>query len=133
MIELSFKQISESLEHFKFPDVDVVVGIGMGGIVPACLVAHQLKRDLQTMVINHRDGGNQIAHPQPIVISKPHLGMPTGTRILLVDDVSVTGKTFAVAREMFQGNKIITFALKGKADLVLFPMVSQCVSWPWKA
>jgi hypoxanthine phosphoribosyltransferase len=132
MIELDFQKISESLKQFAFPAVDVVVGIGTGGIVPACLVAHQLNCELQIIVLNHRNSENQIVQAQPIVISTPTTPLPAGSRVLLVDDVSVTGKTLASARELLEGNEVVTFALKGKADLVLFPDLSECVAWPWK-
>ncbi len=132
MIELSFVQISRSLRQFEFPEIDLVIGIGTGGIVPACLVAHQLNCGLQVVVINHRDFANQIAHQTPLVVSTPPTPLPTGLKVLLVDDVSVSGKTLEIARELLEGNQVTTFVLKGKADLVLFPHISACVSWPWK-
>jgi hypoxanthine phosphoribosyltransferase len=51
---------------------------------------------------------------------------------LLVDDVSVTGKTLEEARSLFKGNHITTFVFKGKADFVLLPDIKDCVDWPWK-
>jgi hypoxanthine phosphoribosyltransferase len=58
--------------------------------------------------------------------------MPKGARILLVDDVSVSGQTLALARSLLKGYEVITFTLKGKADFVLFPEITACVNWPWK-
>jgi len=51
---------------------------------------------------------------------------------LLVDDVSVTGKTLKCAVENLQDYTVYTFVLKGKADYVLFPEINTCVEWPWK-
>jgi hypoxanthine phosphoribosyltransferase len=51
--------------------------------------------------------------------------------VLLVDDVSVSGATFKLARELLMGATIATLACKGKADFVLFPEVAACVNWPW--
>ncbi len=55
-----------------------------------------------------------------------------GNKLLLVDDVSVSGKTMKMAKEALAGNEVKTLALKGKADYVLFPEISECVKWPWK-
>ena len=40
--------------------------------------------------------------------------------------------TLQVARQALAQRKVITFALKGKANLVAFPDIPQCVNWPWK-
>jgi hypoxanthine phosphoribosyltransferase len=55
-----------------------------------------------------------------------------GQRVLLVDEVSVTGKTMEFAKTFLTEHEVITFALKGKADYVLFPEIASCVNWPWK-
>jgi hypoxanthine phosphoribosyltransferase len=49
-----------------------------------------------------------------------------------VDEVSVTGKTMEFAKTFLTEHEVITFALKGKADYVLFPGIAACVNWPWK-
>ena len=54
------------------------------------------------------------------------------TRILLVDDVSVSGQTLQAARELLMDYEVTTFVLKSKADLVAFPEIGECVVWPWK-
>ena len=54
-------------------------------------------------------------------------------RILLVDDVSVSGKTMNAALEQLEGLNVRTLAMKGKADFVLFPEIKDCVKWPWKS
>jgi hypoxanthine phosphoribosyltransferase len=50
----------------------------------------------------------------------------------LVDDVSVTGSTMRKALDQLKGLNVKTLAMKGKADFVLFPEISDCVKWPWK-
>ncbi len=58
---------------------------------------------------------------------------PVGVkRILLVDDVSVSGQTLQAARELLMDYEVTTFVLKSKADLVAFPEIGECVVWPWK-
>lgn len=132
MIPLSFVEISERLKQTELPKTDVVIGIGTGGIVPASIVAFHLKADLQVMTLNYRDEKNNPRYETPVVIQKS-LGDLLGKRILLVDDVSVSGKTMNAALQQLEGLNVKTFAMKGKADFVLFPEIKDCVKWPWKS
>ena len=131
MIPLSFIEISERLKQMKFPEIDVVIGIGTGGIVPASIVAFHLKAELQVMILNYRDEKNNPRYEAPVVLQSLH-GDLKGKRILLVDDVSVTGKTMNAALEQLEGLNVKTVAMKGKAEFVLFPEIKECVKWPWK-
>lgn len=131
MVPLSFRQITERLNQMQLPETDVVIGIGSGGIPPATMVAYHLNAELQVMVLNYRDEQNNPRYDEPRVLEKPH-GHLEGKRILLVDDVSVSGKTMQAAREQLKGLNVQTLAMKGKADFVLFPEIKDCVKWPWK-
>lgn len=113
------------------PSVDLVIGIGSGGIVPASLLAFHLKAELQVLVLNYRDENNQPRFDEPVVLQKPPMNLE-GKRILLVDDVSVSGKTMNAALKQLEGYNVKTLAMKGKADYVLFPEIKDCVKWPWK-
>ena len=130
MHDLSFEKITERLKNFVLPKVDLVVGIAEGGLVPASLVAYQLGCELSTIKINYRDETNTPRFDSPRVFSNgQHFH---DKKILIVDDVSVTGKTLEIAKTLFEGNEVHTCAMKGKADYVLFPEISECVNWPWK-
>jgi uncharacterized protein len=131
MVPLSFRIITERLKKVPLPPVDVVIGIGSGGIVPASIAAFHLGAELQVMVLNYRDEKNNPRFSEPKVLQKPGGGLH-GKRILLVDDVSVSGKTMNKALEQLKGLDVKTLALKGKADFVLFPEIKECVQWPWK-
>lgn len=131
MVPLSFHQITERLKQMQLPETDVVIGIGSGGIAPATMVAYHLNAELQVMVLNYRDEQNNPRYAEPRVLEKPH-GQLEGKRILLVDDVSVSGKTMQAALEQLTGLNVKTLAMKGKADFVLFPEIKECVKWPWK-
>ncbi len=131
MVPLSFREISERLKQVELPETDLVIGIGSGGIVPAGIVAFHLNAELQVMVLNYRDELNNPRYEEPKVLEKPH-GNLEGKRILLVDDVSVSGKTMNKALEQLEGLNVKTLAMKGKADYVLFPEIKDCVKWPWK-
>jgi hypoxanthine phosphoribosyltransferase len=83
------------------------------------------------MTLNYRDEKNNPLYEAPKVLQKPEWNLE-GKRILLVDDVSVTGKTMNKALEQLKGLDVKTLAMKGKADFVLFPEIKDCVKWPWK-
>jgi|SRR5690554_609018 len=131
MVPLSFIEITKRLKMLSLPEVDLVVGIGSGGIVPAGIVAFHLNAELQIMVLNYRDEENNPRYDKPKIIQMPD-GDLKDKRILLVDDVSVSGKTMNAALDLLEGLHVTTFAMKGKADYVLFPEVKDCVKWPWK-
>lgn len=131
MVPLSFREISERLKQMELPETDLVIGIGSGGIAPAGIVAFHLNAELRVMVLNYRDEENNPRYHEPQVLEKPH-GNLEGKRILLVDDVSVSGKTMNKALEQLTGLNVKTLAMKGKADYVLFPEIKDCVQWPWK-
>lgn len=132
MVPLLFKQITERLQTIDFPEIDVVIGIGSGGVPAATLVAYHLNAELQVITLNYRDEQNKPRYEAPKVLQKPDWQLQ-GKRILLVDDVSVSGKTMNVALEQLKGLNVKTCAMKGKADFVLFPEIKDCVKWPWKA
>lgn len=130
-VKLEFHIISQRLREARLPEVDVVVGIARGGIVPASMVAHQLGVSLVVLRLNYRDDDNKPRRPTPALI-EPSTADLSGKRVLLVDDVSVSGATLNKAREILAGANITTLTLKGKADIVLFPEVGECVDWPWR-
>ena len=132
MVPVSFKTISERLKEMKLPQFDLVIGIGTGGIVPASLVAFHLNAELRVMVLNYRDEQNNPLYEDPKVITiADDLNFPY-KKILLVDDVSVSGKTLQKAKDLLDGYNVTTLTMKGTADFVLFPEIKDCVRWPWK-
>jgi uncharacterized protein len=131
MVPLSFREIAARLRQMDLPETDVVIGIGSGGIVPAGIVAFHLDAELQVMLLNYRDEKNTPLYNEPLLLQRP-AGNLEGKKILLVDDVSVSGKTMQAALEQLKGLHVKTLAMKGKADYVLFPEVKDCVQWPWK-
>lgn len=131
MISLSLKQISERLKAIDFPEIDIVIGIGSGGVPAAAMVAFYLNTDLQVMTLNYRDEENKPRYDSPKVLQIPDWKLE-GKRVLLVDDVSVSGKTMQAALNLLPGLNVKTCAMKGIADFVLFPEIKDCVKWPWK-
>lgn len=131
MQSLTFLQIIERLHQFHLPYFDLVIGIANGGLVPASLIAFKLGTELSTIRINFRDDKNIPLYDSPLVLSS--IEKISNKKILIVDDVSVTGKTLEKAKEILTGNEVRTLVFKGKADYILFPELSECVKWPWKS
>lgn len=133
MTPLSFEFISERLRAWRFPEgIDGVVGIASGGVVPAALVAHQLGLAMKIIALNYRDEKNEPRHSEPVLLgSAPDLG--AWKRVLLVDDVWVSGKSWRAARAFLPENiEMLPFVMKGKVDFALIRDVDGCVQWPWK-
>ncbi len=124
-------EITRRLRATGFPAVDAVVGIQTGGRIPATLLSFHLGLPLYMLPINYRDENNDPRFEEPRAVGDCTDLPPAGSRVLLVDDVSVSGKTLAKARELLRGYAITTFVLKGRGDMVLFPEIKPCVNWPW--
>ncbi len=128
--DIDFDRISRAIRDIALPEVDVVVGIGRGGIVPACLLAYRLERQMIVFPINYRDDENQPRYESPAVGPAPEVP-PQARSVLLVDDVSVSGSTLEAARAALGHLHVTTLVLKGTADIVVFPDITTCVNWPW--
>ena len=133
MTALSFSDISGRLAAWRFPErIDAVIGIATGGVVPAALVAMRLGVELKVIAVNYRDEMNEPRYPEPRLLSAvPALGY--ARRVLLVDDVYVTGKSWEAARRLLPATvEVLPFVLKGRVDFALIRDVDGCVQWPWK-
>ena len=131
MEEISFEAIRQRFEKIRLPECDLVVGISEGGVVPATLVAYIIGCDVRMVGIRFRGQDNTICHSQPVLLNT--ISVPAGVqRILLVDDVSVSGKTIETAKNVLKDYQVITLVLRGNADYVLFPEIEHCVKWPWR-
>jgi uncharacterized protein len=133
MTSLSFPDISRRLAAWTFPDaIELVVGIASGGVVPAALVAERLGVELKVIALNYRDEANEPRYAEPKLLSRiPELG--TAKRVLLVDDVYVSGKSWRAARDLLPAHlHVMPFVLKGQVDFALIRDVEGCVKWPWK-
>ena len=133
MTPLLFSEISARLARWSFPErIDGVVGIATGGVVPAALVAQRLGTELKVVALNYRDADNEPRYAEPKVLSAvPELG--AWRRVLLVDDVYVSGKSWRAARALLPAEvEVLPFVFKGKVDFALMRDIDGCVQWPWK-
>lgn len=133
MTPLSLEMISARLRAWRFPEgIDGVVGIASGGVVPAALAAHQLGAGMRVIALNYRDEKNEPRHETPVLLGNaPDLG--AWKRVLLVDDVWVSGKSWHAARAFLPAAvEVLPFVMKGKVDFALIRDIDGCVQWPWK-
>jgi xanthine phosphoribosyltransferase len=133
MTPLSFSDIAQRLARWTFPSgIDGVIGIATGGVVPAALVAQRLGLDMKIIALNYRDEANEPRFSEPQLLSAvPELG--GWRRVLLVDDVYVSGKSWHAARALLPSHvDVVPFVMKGKTDFALIDDVDGCVQWPWK-
>ena len=127
---LSFSTVSTRIREIEYPEVDLVIGIAKGGIVPASLVAFHLGLAMEIIQLNYRDEENIPRFDSPEILKNLETSV-SGMRILLVDDVCVSGKTLEFARELLDDCVVHTFVMKGNAEISVFPEISNCVNWPW--
>jgi xanthine phosphoribosyltransferase len=133
MKAVTFQSIVERLNHWRFPDrLDGVVGIATNGVVPAALVAQRLGLEMKVIALNYRDEANEPRHAEPRLLSPaPDLG--AWKRVLLVDDVWVTGQSWHAARAALPaGVEVLPFVMKGQTDFALMRDIDGCVQWPWR-
>ena len=133
--DLTFARIVERLRTADLPprdQVDAVVAVARGGTVPGALVAYRLEKPLRLLRLSFRDDANAPQATAPVPVGEvPDV---RDQRIVLVDDVSVSGATLRRARDLLGAAHVVTVAFKGRtgaADVVLFPDVPTCVRWPW--
>ena len=127
---ISFRELVRRLAALELPPVDLVVGIGRGGVVPAALAAQRLGCDLRVLPVRFRDDAHQPERAEPLVT--PPAFDVAGKRVLLVDDVARTGATLRAAAGALAGAAAIhTLVVAGCADYALF-RVDSCIAWPWQ-
>lgn len=133
MNPLALQDILARLEKWKFPEaLDGVVGIASGGVVPAALVAQHLGLGLKVLAVNYRDESNEPRFAEPRVLAPPP-DLGCWRRVLLVDDVYVSGKSWNVARTLIPSDvEVLPFVLKGNVEFALIRDIEGCVHWPWQ-
>jgi hypoxanthine phosphoribosyltransferase len=78
-------------------DPEVVIGIAKGGVLPAAVLASMLGREFYPIRLSRRHD-DRLVRDEPAIL----VGMPdsvAGKRVLIVDDISVTGRTLHLAAE----------------------------------
>jgi len=133
MTPLSFQGIIIRLADWRFPArLDGVIGIANGGVVPAALVAQRLGLEMKVLAVNYRDEANEPRFAEPRLLAPPP-DLGSWRRVLLVDDVWVSGKSWRLAKAQLPSDiEVLPFVLKGRVDFALIRDVEGCVQWPWR-
>jgi xanthine phosphoribosyltransferase len=127
----SFDEILERFWTISLPDdLDMIVGIAAGGIVPAAILGRRLEKEVHLLYINLRDDAQRPRYDTPKVV-RPRSFEIKGKRVLLVDDRVKSGATLATARELLRdAASVRSFAVNGKADYSLYD--EACFPFPWE-
>ena len=129
-MEKTFKEIVNQLRNLQVPEMDLVVAIGRGGIVPGYILSRLLNVPLSIIWLEFRDEDKKPLYETP-KLSRPFSENVEGLRILLVDDVSRTGATLKVASNILSNSKkITTLVINGKADFSAY--AEDCFDFPWR-
>ncbi|MGO9308232.1 MAG: phosphoribosyltransferase [Spirochaetia bacterium] len=109
---------------------EAIVAIAQGGIIPAALLQQEWGIPMSVVRINYRDHENKPRFADARLLDE---GPPpfAGKKVLLVDDVSRTGKTLARARAYLANSTVKTFLVNGEADFRLY-RTDECLRMPWK-
>jgi hypoxanthine phosphoribosyltransferase len=129
------KELATQIKQDDFHP-DVIIAIGRGGYVPARLLADNLDiMNLTSIKVEHYTSGT---HKQDKATVKYPLSIDvSGQQVLVVDDVSDSGDTFAVAMQHITEKstlkKIKTAVLHHKTTSQFIPdyYAAKVIKWRW--
>lgn len=116
-------------------NIDVIIAIGRGGIIPAAIIAKKLEKEMAIMWVRMYgdDMPPKKIYPAP-VLAKPFDIDVSGRRALIVDDISRSASTLNFAKKILLEKgaaDAITLAFAGRgADFCLFE-TDACAEFPW--
>ncbi|MCD6418746.1 hypothetical protein J7M00_08195 [bacterium] len=103
-IEKFCKILIERIEENFFPDV--VIGVSRAGLIPALIVANHFDADFVPAIAKYicdYDG--------EVEVSLPDIKALDNSKILIVDDITISGKTFFAVKNKIGGDSnVIKFA-----------------------
>jgi len=125
-----YAELDRVLAQMEGERFEAIVAIAQGGIIPAALIQQEWGIPMGVVHINYRDHENKPRFAEARLLDE---GPPpfVGKKILLVDDVSRTGRTLARARSYLANCDVRTFLVNGEADFRLY-RTEECLRMPWK-
>ena len=127
-------QLAEALEQ---AGVEVIVGVARAGLIPATVVACNLRRELYPVRITRRIN-DEVRFPSPVwrVPVSPEVA---GKVVAVVDEIADTGETLALVRSSVQecgASRVITACLVRHSWANPVPTISllvtdELVIFPW--
>lgn len=138
MIEKSWDDFFQRLDELEFEGFDLIVAIARGGIIPAAFIQQKINIPMKVIQINYRDDSHKPRYDDAKLLEAESFNVD-GKKILLVDDVSRTGKTLDVAKKYLndsksnveKANEIKTCIVNGDGDYYFFK-TDSCLKMPWK-
>ena len=114
-IQLASHYLSTKIKNL---DIDLIIGVSRGGLVPANNISHMLNIPLVPISYSSKQGkGDNKNHDNVL----PHC---TDKKILIVDDIADSGYTLQELKDHYQTNNIVvTSALyyKNRTDSTIIP------------
>lgn len=117
-----------------------IVAVSRGGLVPAAILAREMDlRLVDTICIasyREREQGRMAVLKMPSLVLPQGAGSPAGKGLLVVDDLSDTGRTADAVRESLPGAHIATLYVKPRGrdavDSYVAEMPQECwFLFPW--
>jgi len=114
---------------------EIIVGITRGGLLPALHLSHHLDRPMKTIQWQTRDA-DKCEHNEEIQNYMDH-----GARVIFVDDINDTGRTFLEISKRYHGSRPnIRFTSLVKKQETSFPYASAALTltdkrwivFPWE-
>jgi hypothetical protein len=137
-IEEQCRDIAKELKKRKVP-FDIIVGIARGGWVPARILSDLLGNDeMYTVRVKFYKSVGETAE-RPLILHPTQFDI-TGKKILLVDDISDTGKSLAAAVEHLKKRKagsifVATLVKKPHSEFTPDLYIKETSAWvifPWE-
>lgn len=125
-----YVQLDRVLAEMEGERFEAIVAIAQGGIMPAALLQQEWGIPMGVVHINYRDHENKPRFADARLLEEGSPPFP-GKKVLLVDDVSRTGRTLARARAYLANSSVKTFLVNGKGDFSLY-RTEECLRMPWK-
>jgi hypoxanthine phosphoribosyltransferase len=125
-----YDRLDRALAWMQSERFEGIVAVANGGILPGAILHEESGLPLSIVQINYRDHENKPRYPDARLLEAGPAPFP-GKRVLLVDDVSRSGRTLARAREFLSASTVQTFLVNGKADFSLYD-TAECLRMPWK-
>ncbi len=88
------RRLAEEVEKNLRPDV--IIGVAKGGAIPGAVIASMLRRDFFPVRITRREA-DVVTRAHPALIARIPPEVVRGRRVLVVDDLAMTGETLRVA------------------------------------
>jgi uncharacterized protein len=80
-------------------DPEVVIGIAKGGVIPGATVASVLRREFYPIRLSRRYGDERVREHPAVLIGPPAQAVK-GKRVLVIDEITLTGETLQLAVDL---------------------------------